>query len=121
MTDDPEQMETIAEPISAVRHGARPESNERFPPGALLGSRYRIISRLGKGGMGEVFRADDLILRQPVAFPEGQGADVRRRLGEFGGHGIVDVDGQGEMADERAEELLASAAGRSFDHRTQGA
>src|SRR4051794_6279345 len=76
MTDDSEQIETIAEPISAVHHRIPPVLNERFPPGALLASRYRIISRLGKGGMGEVFRADDLILRQPVALkflPESAG------------------------------------------------
>jgi len=39
----------------------------RFAPGTLLGDRYRIVARLGVGGMGEVFRADDLKLGQPVA------------------------------------------------------
>ncbi len=57
----------------------------RFAPGTLLNGRYRIIALLGKGGMGEVYRATDLTLGQSVAlkFLPALGAGDPRLLERF--------------------------------------
>jgi predicted Ser/Thr protein kinase len=52
----------------------------RFIPGTLVAGRYRVIGLLGRGGMGEVYRATDLALAQSVALkilPEEAAANDR--------------------------------------------
>jgi hypothetical protein len=39
----------------------------RFTPGQIIAERYRVVALAGRGGMGEVYRAEDLKLSQIVA------------------------------------------------------
>jgi Protein kinase domain len=39
----------------------------RFAPGQIIADRYRVVALAGRGGMGEVYRAEDLKLTQIVA------------------------------------------------------
>jgi len=70
---------------ATVRSGlaaSRPRDGERFAPGQLLLERYRVLGRIGAGAMGEVYRAEDLTLDQPVALkflPEAFGRAPHRR------------------------------------------
>src|SRR5688500_14106836 len=77
---DPEGADDVRASLGPPRMNVCPTCSAHYPPevplcphdGAVLGNglldqRYKILSRLGEGGMGIVYAAEHVGLRKPVA------------------------------------------------------
>ena len=108
---------------------ARKPNETGFTPGTMLAGRYRVVALLGKGGMGEVYRADDTKLGQPVALKFVRGTLSQELLQRLYGevrigrqvahpnvcrlYDVVEVDGHTFLAMEYVDgEDLASLLSR---------
>src|SRR5713226_933892 len=53
---------TLSQPFFPLALGEQPEQPPRFAPSMLVAQRFRIIRLIARGGMGEVYEAEDLQL-----------------------------------------------------------
>jgi serine/threonine protein kinase len=63
-TLEPDRNAVVPKPAPP---SSRPPRSWGFSPGTVLVERYRIVALLGRGGTGEVYRAEDLKLGNVVA------------------------------------------------------
>lgn len=66
MESNPQRTDNSSEPLGTGRSGDEPRPGSGAP-GLVLGGKYQLISEIGRGGMGSVWRAERLDWRALVA------------------------------------------------------
>jgi tetratricopeptide (TPR) repeat protein len=68
-------------PADRTATGAGEAASDGHAPatGSIFAGRYRMVERIGRGGMGEVWQAEDLVLQTPVALKLIHAADEEGR------------------------------------------
>src|SRR5689334_24350150 len=111
---EPQATAPYQAPDSPSASAIAAAGGSRFATGHVLAGRYRIVALLGKGGMGEVYRADDLKLAQSVAlkFLAALVSQQPERLARF--HGEVRIARQVSHPNVCRVYDIAEAAGQVF-------
>jgi len=98
----------------------------------MSGTRYRVIDEIGRGGMGIVWRAEDLTLDREVAVkvlsavPGGDDAGARfareaKIIARLDHPGIVPIHDAGELSDGRVFYVMKLVRGARVDEWIEGA
>ena len=113
--------QTIAKPRANPPSSSTSSEEGRFLAGTTLADRYRVLGLVGRGGMGEVYRAIDLKLNQPVALkflPESTASNPRL-LERF--HGEVRIARQvSPVGQPRLSPRISQGAGQQARGRVIG-
>jgi serine/threonine-protein kinase len=110
-----------------TRPGAAAATDDGLPLGQIIpGTQYRLLSKLGAGGMGAVYAAEHVALERRVAMkvlrPDVAHAakaidrfrDEARAASKIGNEFICDVTDFGQTADGRVFYVMEHLAGQSL-------